>query len=228
MNPAGVKGINFSQATIPLTTWLLPWLALIAQLPFEASDAWTNTLSGFLCVGSPALATYSLFLTVLNRRYLAARFQALKRTVERETGPEYHFMAGRVEDAAYILQESQQCPIRANQRSGDLANLITLNGPHRQNFWQIAAKDLKNTRRGFTYSFGAQGMCWRLSKFDTKASVSSLPGICDIPDFLYCSRGRFSWEPRRWPPICFQHRLELDVSSSRFGHSVSENQPILF
>ncbi|KAJ7441568.1 hypothetical protein FB451DRAFT_1298632 [Mycena latifolia] len=150
------QGINFSEATIPLTTWLLPWLALIAQLPFEASDPWTNILSGFLCVGSPALATYSLSLTVLNRRYIIARFQALKRTVERETGPEYHFMAGRVEDAAYILQESQQCPIRANQRSGDLANLITLNGPHRQNFWKIAAKDLKNTRRGFTYSFGAQ------------------------------------------------------------------------
>ncbi|KAJ6559554.1 hypothetical protein B0H19DRAFT_103792 [Mycena capillaripes] len=150
------QGINFSEATIPLTTWLLPWVALIAQLPFEASDTWTNILSGFLCVGSPALATYSLALTAFNRGYIIDRFQALKRTVERETGPEYHFMAGRVDDAAYILREGQQCPIRANQRNGDLANLITMNGPHRQNFWKVAAKDLKNTRRGFTYSFGAQ------------------------------------------------------------------------
>ncbi|KAJ7822578.1 hypothetical protein B0H14DRAFT_2598501 [Mycena olivaceomarginata] len=167
------QGINFSEATIPLTTWLLPWLALIAQLPFEASDAWMNILSGFLCVGSPALATYSLSLTVLNRRYLAARFQALKRTVERETGPEYHFMAGRVEDAAYILQESQQCPIRANQRSGGLANLITLNGPHRQNFWEIAAKDLRNTRRGFTYSFGAQAVVDSLGSPDVGLQFAS-------------------------------------------------------
>ncbi|KAJ7031199.1 hypothetical protein C8F04DRAFT_1111902 [Mycena alexandri] len=149
-------GVLRQVTTIPLTTWLLPWLALIAQLPFEASDVWTDILSAFLCVGSPALATYSLALTVFNRRYITARFQALKRTVERETGPEYHFMASRVEAAAYILQESQQCPIRANQRRGELANLITMNGSHRQNFWEIAAKDLKNTRRGFTYSFGAQ------------------------------------------------------------------------
>ncbi|KAJ6559728.1 hypothetical protein B0H19DRAFT_1145684 [Mycena capillaripes] len=150
------QSINFSGAAIPLTTWLLPWLALIAQLPFEASDAWTNILSGFLCVGSPALAAYSLALTAFNRGYITKRFKVLKQTVERETGPEYHFMAGRVDDAAYILREGQQCPIRANQRNGDLANLITMSGPHRQNFWKIAAKDLRNTRRGFTYSFGAQ------------------------------------------------------------------------
>ncbi|KAJ7648929.1 hypothetical protein DFH06DRAFT_1135190 [Mycena polygramma] len=149
------QSINFS-AVIPLTAWLLPWIALIAQLPFEASDAWSDILSGFLCVGSPALATYSLSLTVFNRRYITERFQVLKRTAERELAPEYHFMASRIEDAAYILQESQQCPIRANQRSGDLGKLITLKGPHRQNFWEIAAKDLKNTRRGFSYSFGAQ------------------------------------------------------------------------
>jgi hypothetical protein len=47
--------------------------------------------------------------------------------------------------------------MRANQRTGELANLIVLNDPHRQNFWKIAAKDLSNTRRGFTYSFLAQG-----------------------------------------------------------------------
>jgi hypothetical protein len=137
---------------------LLPWLALIAQLPFEASDAWNNILSGFLCVGSPALATYSLALTAFNRWHIIRQFKALKQIVVREMGPEYQYMADRVDTAAFILRESQQCPICA---SGDLAELITVNGPHRQDFWAAAAKDLENTRRGFTYSFGAQGMWWR-------------------------------------------------------------------
>jgi hypothetical protein len=66
-------------------------------------------------------------------------------------------MVERVEAAEFILQEVQPSPMRANQRTGELANLIVLNDPHRQNFWKIAAKDLSNTRRGFTYSFLAQG-----------------------------------------------------------------------
>jgi hypothetical protein len=66
-------------------------------------------------------------------------------------------MVDRVKAAAFILKEVQQCPMRANQRTGELANLIVLNDPDRQNFWKVARKDLTNTRRGFTYSFGAQG-----------------------------------------------------------------------
>ncbi|KAJ7811231.1 hypothetical protein B0H14DRAFT_3479897 [Mycena olivaceomarginata] len=113
------QSVNFSTSAITLTTWLLPWITLIAQLPFEA-NGWMNILSGCLAVGSPALATYSLTLTALKRR------------------------------------EVQQCPMRANQRDGALASLIVLDDPGRQHFWKSAAKDLKNTRRGFTYSFLAQ------------------------------------------------------------------------
>ncbi|KAF7340430.1 hypothetical protein MVEN_01963100 [Mycena venus] len=150
-----VQTVDFSSAAIPLTTWLLPWIALIAQLPFEA-DGWTDLLSACLCVGSPALATYSLALTTLNRGYIADKFKLLKQTAERETHQGYHYMIDRINAAAFILQEAQQCPMRANQRTGELASLIVLNDPHRQSFWKVAAKDLKNTRRGFTYSFLAQ------------------------------------------------------------------------
>jgi hypothetical protein len=66
-------------------------------------------------------------------------------------------MVERVDSAAFILREVQQCPMRANQRDGALASLIVLDDPGRQHFWKSAAKDLKNTRRGFTYSFLAQG-----------------------------------------------------------------------
>jgi hypothetical protein len=148
--------IDFTTATIPLTTWLLPWIALVAQLPFEA-NGWMNLLSACLCLGSPALAAYSLTLTASNRAYIARKFARLKQIAEKDTRREYRYMAERVDAAKFILQEVQQCPMRANQRGGELASLIVLSDPHRQNFWKIAAKDLKNTRRGFTYSFLAQG-----------------------------------------------------------------------
>lgn len=118
-----------------------------------------NILSGCLAVGSPALATYSLTLTALNRRYISHGFHQLKDRVQnlREARSEYSYMVERVDSAAFILREVQQCPMRANQRDGALASLIVLDDPGRQHFWKSAAKDLKNTRRGFTYSFLAQG-----------------------------------------------------------------------
>ncbi|KAJ6600521.1 hypothetical protein DFH09DRAFT_1128388, partial [Mycena vulgaris] len=146
--------VDFSAVSVPLTTWLLPWLALVAQLPFEA-DGWMDLLSACLCVGSPVLAAYSLSLTAFNRSHISREFRRLKRAAETDTCQEYHYMR-RVEAAAFILQEAQQCPVRANQRTGELGSLIALNDPHRRNFWTLAAKDLKNTRRGFTYSFAAQ------------------------------------------------------------------------
>ncbi|KAF9062628.1 hypothetical protein BDP27DRAFT_1336305 [Rhodocollybia butyracea] len=66
-------------------------------------------------------------------------------------------MIERIDAAAFILQETQQCPMRANQRGGELANLIILDDNNgQQKFWIAAEKDLRNTRRGFTQSFLAQ------------------------------------------------------------------------
>ncbi|KAJ6576151.1 hypothetical protein DFH09DRAFT_1031678 [Mycena vulgaris] len=150
-----IQTVDFSAASVPLTTWLLPWLALVAQLPFEA-DGWMDLLSACLCVGSPVLAAYSLALTAFNRSHISHEFRRLKRAAETDTRQEYRYMVDRVEAASFILQEAQQCPVRANQRTGELGSLIALNDPHRRNFWTLAAKDLKNTRRSFTYSFAAQ------------------------------------------------------------------------
>ncbi|KAJ6507064.1 hypothetical protein C8R45DRAFT_816758 [Mycena sanguinolenta] len=148
-----VRFTYFSSAAVPLATWLLPWIGLIAQLPFEA-DGWMDLLSACLCVGSPALATYSLVLTTFNRQHITSRFRRLKDKAEKYMPQRYQYMAHRLDSAAFVLKESQQCPMRADQRMGDFASLIVL--PDRQNFWTIAAKDLNNTRRGFTYSFLAQ------------------------------------------------------------------------
>ncbi|KAJ7608382.1 hypothetical protein FB45DRAFT_877247 [Roridomyces roridus] len=153
------ESVDFTASAITMTTWLLPWLALIAQLPFQAKG-WMNFLSGFLAVGSPALATYSLALTAFNRWHTFRKFQHLKKTVRNHdhARPELSYMTERIDAAAFILVEVQQCPMRANQRDGELASLIVVDEPRRRDFWKAAYKDLKNTRRGFTYSFLAQGL----------------------------------------------------------------------
>ncbi|KAG8820240.1 hypothetical protein FRC17_010214, partial [Serendipita sp. 399] len=59
------------------TGWLLPFLALTAQLPYESDGTWHDLMSLFLSVSSPPLAMYSLSLTILNSRYVKRRLDEL-------------------------------------------------------------------------------------------------------------------------------------------------------
>jgi len=62
---------NWTVFSQQFSAWLLPWLALVSQLPFGANDKLDNLESMLLTVGSPTLAAYSLALTVLNGRWIA-------------------------------------------------------------------------------------------------------------------------------------------------------------
>ncbi|KAJ7029921.1 hypothetical protein C8F04DRAFT_1115463 [Mycena alexandri] len=211
------QGMNYSTAAIPLTSSVLPWLALIAQLPFEASDVWTNVVSVLLCVGSPALATYSLALTMSNRWYITGRFQVLKRTVERETGSKYQYLAGRVDDAAFILREGQQYPIGASQPNGELAqHLLILNGRRRENFWEIAALDLKNARRGISFSTHVV-VLWALLAYSF-SFLHSLVGP-DV-DHQFASSIVWSW---MFPIIYGYSRLGSRYKIGSIEAALSEN-----
>ena len=68
---------EFSNFSTSVTNWLLPWLALTAQLPYETSGPFNNVLSATLAVGSPALASYGMVLTLLNRFQTASEFGSL-------------------------------------------------------------------------------------------------------------------------------------------------------
>ncbi|KAG2123593.1 hypothetical protein DEU56DRAFT_47123 [Suillus clintonianus] len=57
------------------SSWLLPFLALISQLPFGAQDRFDNLMSAVLTVGSPVLAGYSLIVTLLNSRWINRQFR---------------------------------------------------------------------------------------------------------------------------------------------------------
>ncbi|KAJ6568460.1 hypothetical protein B0H10DRAFT_2168855 [Mycena sp. CBHHK59/15] len=102
------------------SAWLLPYLALIAQLPFGANDKLDNVTAVLLSLGSPTLAAYSLALTVLNGHWIARRFS--------------RFSYPNVRSAVQILSSLQQTPIKVTTEGSLLASLIVL--PENDEWWR--------------------------------------------------------------------------------------------
>ncbi|PPQ91609.1 hypothetical protein CVT25_012790 [Psilocybe cyanescens] len=100
--------------------WLLPWLALISQIPFGANDNLDNLETMLLTVGSPVLAAYSLGLTVLNERWIIRLFSKYRY-------PNAH-------EAVRILNSLQQSPLRVDSNDAWLASLIVL--PQNKDWWR--------------------------------------------------------------------------------------------
>ncbi|KAJ4482096.1 hypothetical protein J3R30DRAFT_2123684 [Lentinula aciculospora] len=131
--PAAFNWFNFSNQ---LNTWMLPWLALLSQLPFGANDKLQNLLAVDLVVGSPVLAAYSVALTVLNGRWIARRF----------SGSTYPNTAAAVR----VLTDLQQAPITLNNEKLLLASLVIL--PENDNWWKEFLQHIDSTH---TWSISA-------------------------------------------------------------------------
>lgn len=101
------------------SSWLLPWLALLSQIPFGAKLRKDNVIALLLTVGSPALAGYSLILTVLNGYYVSRRF--------------LHFTYPNAYHAVSILAGLQQSALRIITEDGLLASLVVL--PQNDKWW---------------------------------------------------------------------------------------------
>ncbi|RXW23540.1 hypothetical protein EST38_g2308 [Candolleomyces aberdarensis] len=101
-------------------SWLLPWLALVSQLPFGPKDSFDSFESVLLTVGSPMLVAYSLTLTVLNGRWIARRFS-------KHNYP-------NIRNAVRVLSSLQQAPLRVTNEDALLASLIVL--PHNDEWWR--------------------------------------------------------------------------------------------
>ncbi|KAL0065615.1 hypothetical protein AAF712_007393 [Marasmius tenuissimus] len=101
------------------SAWLLPYLALLSQLLFGAHDRWDNLLAGVLTIGSPALAAYSVAVTVLNERWLVRLFNS------------YSWPNRR--NAVRVLSSLQQSPIRIGTDRRLLASLVVL--PENDAWW---------------------------------------------------------------------------------------------
>lgn len=115
----GQEPFQWSIFSQQFSAWLLPWLALVSQLPFGANDKLDNLDSVLLTVGSPTLAAYSLILTILNSRWVTRQFA------------QYTYPNTR--NAIRILSSLQQSPIRVVKEDGLLASLIVL--PQNDVWW---------------------------------------------------------------------------------------------
>ncbi|KAL1741850.1 hypothetical protein HDZ31DRAFT_84562 [Schizophyllum fasciatum] len=106
----GSEAFLWSTFSQQFVTWLLPWLAVVSQLPFGAHQRMYNLMPVVLAIGSPALADYSLVLTQFYPiRYPNARL------------------------AVRALSRLQQSPLLVDTRGALLASLVALH--HNDEWW---------------------------------------------------------------------------------------------
>lgn len=138
------------------STWLLPWIALTAQLPYETKDKATNLMSLLLALGSPMLAAYSVSLTVLNARWINGGFRR-EREAWRCRGlrgaPQKQIEA--IQAARWILIEIQHIPIRVTKGPhNDFAQVIVR--PENAAWWMNLTREISKTKRKKTLSLFMQ------------------------------------------------------------------------
>lgn len=112
-------------------------------------------MSALLAVGSPALITYSLTLTILNRSSAYRRCEKLRSSVfESQAKRKYEGLLEMIKEARYLMQETQQTPMRVCQDEGWLSSLVVL--PDNFAWWKSVRVELQKARRGVTASLFAQ------------------------------------------------------------------------
>ena len=135
-----------------VSSWLLPWLALTAQLPFETKDKTTNFSALLLVLGSPALSAYSLALTILNARRINEKFRKIKEDSQTLNHP---LQTKAIKAARSILIEMQYVPIQIyNGRRREISQLIV--HPDNWAWWCSVRRKLLITKKKWTYSLYAQ------------------------------------------------------------------------
>ena len=120
--PESFQWFLFSQE---FSSWLLPFLALISQLPFGAQYRLDNLMSAVLTIGSPVLAGYSLIITLLNSCWIHRRF---KQSVNY---PNANY-------AVSILSSLQQVPLKIHLGPPDFPSLVIL--PENDTWWRCFAE----------------------------------------------------------------------------------------
>ena len=112
--------------------WLLPYLALLSQLPFGAPHKIDNLMSVFLTLGSPTLAGYSLYMTFLSARWVNG---------ELFSDINYPSVTAR-QSIVRALCSLQQVPLRVHHGtpSGHFESLVV--HPDNDEWWATLAAEL--------------------------------------------------------------------------------------
>ncbi|KAE9570665.1 hypothetical protein CGMCC3_g13256 [Colletotrichum fructicola] len=145
---------NFNRFAAGSTSYLLPWLALTAQLPYETGGIDSDILSVCVGLGSPMLMTISLMITILNKTWIHKAFRSLKSRHRVYLREDRGKMSERADAAVVIAEVAQQAPTRLKQTEQSLAREVFLDKHER--WWKQARDYLESTRRGVTLSLVAQ------------------------------------------------------------------------
>lgn len=139
--PGGWEAFDWIFFSTSVSAWVLPWLALTAQLPYETRSSFNNLLSLLLAVGSPMLITYSLCLTILNSRWINKYFRSLRDNNEELRGKQVKALKA----ARTFLRESQHVPIKVQQSRAEFAQLVVL--PQNRTWWESLRKEVIKSKR---------------------------------------------------------------------------------
>lgn len=123
---------DFSSFSTQFSSFMLPFLALTAQLPFGGSNHADNFSTIPLTIGSPTLAIFSLVITVLNSRWLKRRFG-------RKVFPNTNHAVTTLNN----LQQSLLSVVKDYDGEPLLASLVVL--PQNDQWWQRASASLSFT-----------------------------------------------------------------------------------
>uniref|UniRef100_A0A0D2XSW3 Uncharacterized protein n=1 Tax=Fusarium oxysporum (strain Fo5176) TaxID=660025 RepID=A0A0D2XSW3_FUSOF len=148
---------NFATFAAAMTSYFLPWLALTAQLPFENAGPSETFVGLCLAIGSPALITYSLALTLFNRSWAVDTVRRIlhrSRRYNGEAAAEIRHIEVRLKSFLCLAVEGQQVPLRATVVHHWLSSLIV--SPLNQEWWTALRDHITNSRRRPSLSFHAQ------------------------------------------------------------------------
>ena len=133
------------------TAWLLPYIALTAQLPYQAITTWDNLMSAFLTVGSPALAAYSLILTFLGTRWLEKQCAATLDQIPASTPEDWRRqtkLQSIFNNMKRVLRLAQQEPYENLEFQAIPENL-----KGEVDWWGKLDGTVQRSKRGYTASF---------------------------------------------------------------------------
>lgn len=154
---SGQAFMEWNAFSTQVSTWLLPWLSLTAQLPFETKSTTMNFQALYLALGCPLLIIYSLGLTILNARSINRQVRQLKESEDISKIP----LEPRAEllkvldNARTVLIETQSVPLRVvNGPKRQIAQLVV--NPNYGYWWTKIAEGILRTKREWTYSLSAQ------------------------------------------------------------------------
>lgn len=158
-----------------MTSYFLPWLALCAQLPFENEGSGDTFIGLCLAIGSPALITYSLALTIFNRSWAVKKVQRLQDRSARRQGPDvpshiandFRQFEAQLNSFLVLAVEGQQTPLHASIVRHWLSSLVVL--PANTAWWTKVSERITLSRRQPSLSLHPQislaGIVWVFTIF---------------------------------------------------------------